>query len=64
MDTPEISTPMYETRPVKNHIAQSKFKASYTPSQHKGRRVPLHLLEKVENELNKLIDDGQSIKLE
>ena len=48
----------------KNHIAQPIFKASYTPLQHKGRRVPLHLLEKVENELNKLIDDGQIIKLE
>ena len=48
----------------KNHIAQSIFKASCTPSQHKGRRIPLHLLEKVENELNKLIDDGQIIKLE
>ena len=48
----------------KNHIAQSIFKASYTPLQNKGRRVPLHLLEKVENELNKLIDDGKIIKLE
>ena len=45
----------------KSHIAQSIFKGNYTPSQHKGRRVPLHLLEKVENEL---IDDGQIIKLE
>ena len=54
------------TRPgcSKNHIAQSIFKTNYTPSQHKGRRVPLHLLEKVENELNKLIDDGRIIKLE
>ena len=39
------------------------FKANYTPSQHKGRRVPLHLIEKVENELNKLNRDGQIIKL-
>ena len=35
----------------KNHIAKSIFKLEYTQSQHKGRRVPLHLLEKVENEL-------------
>ena len=48
----------------KHHIAQSIFKENYTPSQHKGRRLPLHLLEKVENELNKLIDDGQIFKLE
>ena len=26
----------------KNHIAKSIFKTEYTPSQHKGRRVPLH----------------------
>ena len=48
----------------KNHIAKSIFKTEFTPSQHKGRRVPLHLLEKVENELKKLIDDKQIIRLE
>ena len=46
----------------KNHIAKSLFRQNYTPSQHKGRRVPLHLLDKVELELKKLIDDGQIIK--
>ena len=48
----------------KNHIAKSVFKQNYTPSPHKGRRVPLHLLDKVEIELKKLIDDGQIIKIE
>ena len=48
----------------KNHIAKSLFRQNYTPSQHKGRRVPHHLLNKVELELKKLIDDGQIIKLE
>ena len=48
----------------KNHIAKSLFRQNYTPSQHKGRRVPLHLLDKEELELKKLIDDGQIIKLE
>ena len=48
----------------KNHIAKSLIRQNYTPSQHKGRRVPLHLLDKVELELKKLIDDGQTIKLE
>ena len=48
----------------KVHIVNSIFKSEYTPSQHKGRRVPLHLLEKVENKLKKLIDDKQIIKLE
>ena len=48
----------------KNHIAHSIFKESYTPSQHKGGRVPSHLLEKVEYELKKQKDDGQVIKLD
>ena len=42
----------------KKHIAKSIFKTEYIPSQHKRRRIPLHLLEKVENELQKLIDDN------
>ena len=32
----------------KNHIAKSILKQNHTPNQQKGRRVPLHLLEKVE----------------
>ena len=28
----------------KNHVAKSTFKENFTPTQHKGRRVPLHLL--------------------
>ena len=48
-----------------NHIAKSVFKQNYTPFQHtQVRRVPLHLLDKVENELKKLIDNGQIIKIE
>ena len=35
----------------KNHIAKSIMKQEKTPTQHKVRRVPLHLVEKVENEL-------------
>ena len=34
------------------------------PIQHKGRRVLLHLVEKVEHELQKLIVDKQIIHLE
>ena len=48
----------------KNHIAKSIFKTQYTPFQHKGRRVPLHLLDKVEPELQELIDEKQIIKLD
>ena len=39
-------------------------KKEKTPTQHKGRRVPLHLVGKVENELQDLIDDNQIIRLE
>ena len=48
----------------KNHIAKSIFKRNQNPIQQKGRRVPLHLLEKVEMELDKLIQDKQITKLE
>ena len=48
----------------KNHIAKSIFKQNHAPIQQKGRRVPLHLLEKVERELDKLIHDKQITKLE
>ena len=48
----------------KNHLAKSTFKENFTPTQHKGRRVPLHLLERVEQELEKLIEDKQIMRLE
>ena len=32
----------------KNHMAKSTFKDIFKPTQHKGRRVPLHLLERLE----------------
>ena len=35
----------------KNHVAKSTFKKEFQPTQHKGRRIPLHLTEKVEREL-------------
>ena len=48
----------------KNHIAKSTFHNSFHPTQHKGRQVPLHLIDKVERELNELIEDKQIIKLD
>ena len=48
----------------KNHMAKSIFKENLTPTQHKGRRKPLLLLERVEQELEKLIEDKQIIRLE
>ena len=32
----------------KNHRAKSTFKENFKPTQHKGRRVPLHLLERLQ----------------
>ena len=48
----------------KNHMAKSSFKEKFTPTQHKCRRVPLHLLERVEQVLEKLIEDKQIMRLE
>ena len=45
-------------------MAKSTFKENFIPTQHKGRRVPLHLLERVEQELEKLIEDKQIMRLE
>ena len=45
-------------------MAKSIFKENFTPTQHKGRRVPLHLSERVEQELEKLIEVKQIIRLE
>ena len=35
-------------------MAKSTFKKEIQPTQHKGRRIPLHLTEKVERELKKI----------
>ena len=48
----------------KDHIEKSLFRENNNPNQQKGRRDPLHLLEKVEKELDKLINDKQKIRLE
>ena len=47
----------------KNHVAKSTFKKELQPTQHKGRRIPLHLTEKVERELKKLIDEKHNKEL-
>ena len=48
----------------KNHIAKSTLKQDISPYQHKGRRVPLHLTEKVDTEIQHLLNTNQIIKLE
>ena len=48
----------------KNHIAKSLLRENHNPNQQKGRRVPLHLLEKVEKKIDVLINNKQIIRLE
>ena len=48
----------------KNHIAKSTFKENSKSTQHKSRRVSLHLLERVEKELENLTEDKQLMRLE
>ena len=64
MDIQKIPTSLHSPRPFKNHMAKSTFKEKFNPTQHKGRRVPLHLLERVEQDLEKLIEDKQITRLE
>ena len=47
----------------KNHIMRTRFNKESTPIQQKGRRVPLHLQERVEKDLNKLMDQKHIVKL-
>ena len=58
---PHLSTRLGRS---KNHIAKSIMKKEKMPTQHKGRKVPLHLVEKVEHEFKKLIENKQIICLE
>ena len=37
---------MHTNRKIKNRMAKSDIKDNITPTQHKGRRVPLHLTDK------------------
>ena len=48
----------------KNHIAKSTLKQDISPYQHKSRRVPLHLTEKFDKEIQHLLNTNQIIKLE
>ena len=47
-----------------NHTVKSKFKTNFTPIHQRGRRVPIHLQNQVEQELKKLQENGNIIKLE
>ena len=55
---------MYPTGQIKNHIARSTIKQDIHPYQHKGRRVPLDLTDKVDKEIRHFLDTKQIIKLD
>ena len=46
----------------KNHTMKTQFIKDFFPIQQKGRRIPTHLEERMEGELNKLIDQKHIIK--
>ena len=46
----------------KNHVAKSKFHKDFQPKHQKGRRIPINLQEKVNIELDKLLDEKSYYK--
>ena len=48
----------------KHHVMRTQFSKEFEPIQQKGRRTPIHLQERVEAELNNLIDQKHIIKLD
>ena len=48
----------------KSHMMRTQFNHNFIPIQQKGRRIPVHLQERVEGELNKLMDQNHIIKLD
>ena len=47
----------------KIHIFKSKFHRNSQPKHQKGRRVPINLQERVNNEIKKLLEEGHIEKL-
>ena len=49
---------------LKNHMMRTQFNHDFIPKQQKGRCIPVHLQERVEGELIKLMDQNHIIKLD
>ena len=49
---------------LKHHVINTKFKYPLNPIQEKGRRIPIHIQGKVQNELDKLLSEGHITKLD
>ena len=43
---------------VKGHVMRTQFNKRFIPIQQKGRRVPVHLQERVDKELKKLMEQN------
>ena len=48
----------------KNHILSSKFKYPLCPIQEQGRKIPIHIQEKLEKDIKKLLTEGHITKLD
>ena len=48
----------------KNHVVSTKFKYPLCPLQEKGRRIPIHIQEKVHEEMEKLLKEGHIKRLD
>ena len=49
---------------AKHHAMKTQFNNEFEPIQQKGRRIPIHLQERVKAELSKLLDQKHIIKLD
>ena len=49
---------------ARNHMVHTTFLQEFKALQKKGRRIPIHIQEKVVQEIRSLIDQGHIIKLE
>ena len=48
----------------KSHMVHKEFLKEFKALQQRGRRIPIHIQEKVENEIRSLIDQGHIIRLD
>ena len=51
-------------RESKNHVVNTKFKYPLCPIEEKGRRILIHIQDKVQAELRKMKSEGQIMKLD
>ena len=64
MDIQKVPTSVHKTRTFKKPCGKINIQRKFHTNTTQGRRVPLHLLERVEQELEKLIEYKQIIRLE